>query len=253
MNTERLEALLWARTDGTIDPQELAELEALLSERPQPQEIERQITVIARGLEELDAAEPPRELRERIDTALAHAAPPTARATLWLKRNTAPSWRARWLPLAACLLIGVAIGYLVHPGTGGSIDRAVVTGAMVTPMENMASPPVEVAFDGGVVVASRSGSDTVVDVTLTRNVELGVTLAGAEGPVGLANLNSTTAAATEVRTETDRVFLRTRGPGTVVLTVSTSTVAEPLRLQVSVNGVVSEDRWIGPVRIEDER
>ena len=37
MNTDRLEALLWAHVDGTIEPEELAELEAL----PRQQQAER--------------------------------------------------------------------------------------------------------------------------------------------------------------------------------------------------------------------
>ena len=51
MNTDRLEALLWARIDGTIEPEELAELEAHLAEHPEPREIERKITTIAHGLD----------------------------------------------------------------------------------------------------------------------------------------------------------------------------------------------------------
>ena len=79
MNNDRLEALLWARVDGTIDPQELAELEAHLAEHPESREIERQITTIAEGLDALEKVQPPSELRGRIDSALEHATPPAAR------------------------------------------------------------------------------------------------------------------------------------------------------------------------------
>ena len=53
MITERLEALLWARVDGTIEPEELAELEAHLAEHPEPRDIERQVAVIAGELEKM--------------------------------------------------------------------------------------------------------------------------------------------------------------------------------------------------------
>ena len=89
MNIDRLEALLWARIDGTIDPQELAELEALLAEQPEPRQFERQITWIADGLKELDTVQPPSELRGRINDALENATPPEAhRAASLLARPT---------------------------------------------------------------------------------------------------------------------------------------------------------------------
>ena len=80
MNIDRLEALLWARIDGTIEPEELAALEAHLAEHPEPRDIERQISVMAEELGRLEDEEPPAVLRERIDGALANATPPAARA-----------------------------------------------------------------------------------------------------------------------------------------------------------------------------
>ena len=252
MNHDRLEALLWARIDGTIDSQELAELEAHLAEQAEPREIERQITAIANGLRELELERPPSELRGRINGAIKNATPPAGHSSVPPRIHATQPWHARWLPLAACLLIGAAIGYLVRPGTGPSIDRTELTGAMVTPAEHATSAPLEIAFDGGAVVARRSGTDAVVDVTLTREVELAVTVAGAEGPVRLTNLNSTTPSATEVSTDHGRVVLQTRGPGTVVLAVGISTLDEPLRLQVSADGAVTAARWIGSAGIEVE-
>ena len=90
MNTDRLEALLWARIDGTIEPEELAELEAHLAEHPEPREIERQITTIAEELDTLEKVQPPQELRERIDGALANATSPTAHPTPTSHTHSAP-------------------------------------------------------------------------------------------------------------------------------------------------------------------
>ena len=254
MKIDRIEALLWAQIDGTIEPRELAELEAHLAEHPQPREIERQITAIAEGLDNLRQVQPPPELRERIDGALANASPPTAHSTSTHQTNSAPVWSARWLPLAASLVIGVAVGYLLHPDTGVSIDRTGVTGSMLTPAAQPEAAPVEIRLDAGAgsVSASRSGADVVVDVTLTTEIDLGVTLASAGGTVRFAGLNSSNASATEVTTEQGWVVIRTRGPGTVTLSVSASDADDPLRLQVSANGVPAEERWIGPSRIELE-
>ena len=254
MNTDRLEALLWARIDGTIEPDELAELDAHLAEQPEPREIERQITTIAEELDGLDTVQPPSELRGRIDGALANANPPTAHSSATPPTRSRPAWTARWLPLAASLLIGVAVGYLMHPGTSRSIDQSRATGTMITPPAQPGAAPVEIQLvaGAGTVFASRAGADVVIDVMMTAEINLGVTLAGAGGPVRFAGLNSTNASATEVSTEHGRVVVQTHGPGTVRLSVSAIDADDMLRLQVSANGIPMEERWIGPPRNELE-
>ena len=255
MNTERLEALLWARIDGTIDPEELAELEAHLAEHPEPREIERQITTIAEELDSLEKVQPPSELRGRIHSALENAAPPSARtdhSPAALHPHSAHSWPAKWLPLAASLLIGVSIGYLLHPNTGRSIDQSVVTGTMVTPPSQLETGRVEIQLeaDAGSVTASRAGADVVVDVVLTAAIDLAVTVAGAGGPVHFEGLSSTNASASEVTTDQGWVVVRTSGPGTVTLSVSAAVADDTLRLQVSSDDIPAEERWIGPLRSE---
>ena len=253
MNTERLEALLWARVDGTIDPEELAELEAHLAEHPEPREIERQITTIAEELDSLEKAQPPSELRGRIHSALENAAPPSARtdhSPAALHPHSAPAWPAKWLPLAASLLIGVSIGYLLHPNAGGSIDQSVVTGTMVNPPGQTETGRVEIQLDAGAgsIVAMRDRANVVVDVVLTTEIDVAVTLGSAAGPVRLESLLSSNASASEVTTHNESVVVRTVGPGTATVLVNAIDAAEPLRLQVSTGGFVTEERWIGASR-----
>jgi hypothetical protein len=250
MNTDRLEALLWARIDGTIEPGELAELEAHLAEHPEPRDIERQITVMAEELGKLEKAQPPSELRGRIDSALESATPPIAHQAASLLARPAPSWQARWLPLVASLVIGVAIGYLLHPGAGSSIDQSGVTGTMLSPSAHVVSGPIEIHLEAGAgsVAASRSGTDIVVDVTLTTEIELGVTL----GPVSFESMGSTTGSATEVMTEQGWVVVRSNGPGTVTFSVKAIDAEDPLRLQVLSGGTLVDEAWIGPSRNELE-
>jgi hypothetical protein len=250
MNIDRLEALLWARIDGTIDPQELAELEALLAEQPEPREIERQITDIADGLKGIEKVQPPPELRGRIDSALENAAPPEAHHAASLLARPAPSWQRRWAPVAASLVIGVAIGYLLHPGAGSSIDQSGVGGTMLTPTTQLEPAPIDIQLDAGLVSASRSGADVVLDVTMTEEIDLSLTLAGEGGIIRIASLISATESTTSATTEQGWVVLRTRGPGSATLRVSASDTDEPLRLQVSADGVPVDERWIGPSRSE---
>jgi len=253
MNTDRLEALLWARVDGTIDSEEMAELEANLAEHPEPREIERQITTIAEELDSLEKVQPPSELRERIRGALENAAPPSARtdhSPAALHPHSAHSWPAKWLPLAASLLIGVSIGYLLHPNAGGSIDQSVVTGTMVTPPGQTETGRVEIQLDAGAgsIVARRDRANVVVDVVLTTEIDIAVTLGSAAGPVRLESLLSSNASASEVTTHNESVVVRTVGPGTATVLVNAIDAAEPLRLQVSTGGFVTEERWIGASR-----
>ncbi len=253
MNTERLEALLWARVDGTIDPEELAELEAYLAEHPEPREVERQITKIAEELDAMEKVQPPSELRARIESALADATPPavqTGPSTKLTHSYSATSMPVRWLPLAASLLIGVAIGYLLHPTTGGSIDQSVVTGTMATPPGQTETGRVEIQLEAGAgsIVASRDRAEVVVEVVLATEIDVAVTLGSAAGPVRLESLLSTNASATEATTHNGWVVVRTVGPGTATVSVNTIDAAEPLRLQVSGHGGPVEERWIGPSR-----
>lgn len=257
MNIERLEALLWARADGTIEADQLAELEAHLAEHQEPSDIERQIAVIASELERIERTErvqPPTELRRRIDRALEQATPPIAHQAASLLGRPAPSWQARWAPAAASLVIGVAIGYLLHPGVNSSIDQSEVTGTMLAPSAQVMSGPVEIHLESGAgtVAASRSGSDIVVDLTLTTDIEIGVTLTGSNGPVSFESMSSTSRSATEVMTGQGWVIVRGHGPGTVTFSVSASDTQDPLRLQVSAGGTLIDEAWIGPSRNELE-
>ena len=254
MNSDRLEALLWARIDGTIEPKELAELEAHLAEHPEPREIERQISTIAKELDRLGKLQPPQELRGRIDDALSSATSPAAHPAPTPHIHSVPAWPRRWLPLAASLLIGVTVGYLMHPGTSGSIDQSEVTGTMITPSVQPGTGQVEIHLDagGGSISASRAGADVVIDVTLIAEIDLEVTVAGDGGPVRFAGLNSTNTSATEVSTEHGWVVVQTHGPGTVRLSASAENSDDMLKLVVSVDGAPVEERWIGPSRIELE-
>jgi hypothetical protein len=257
MNNNRLEALLWARIDETIDPQELAELEAHLAGHPGTREFKRQITTIAEELDSLGNVQPPSELRGRIRCALEDATPPAARTghpPAILHPHSAHSWPARWLPLAASILIGVAIGYLLHPDSEGSIDRSMATGTMVAPPGQLETGQVEIQLDDGVgsIVASRARGDVEVEVTLTTEIDIAVTLGSAAGPVRLESLISSNGSATEVTPHNESVVVRTVGPGTTRISVVAIDAAEPLRLQVSAGGQATEERWIGPNRNEVE-
>lgn len=257
MNHNRLEALLWARIDGTIEPGELAELEAHLREHSDSRHFERQIVTIAEGLDELEHEQPPADLRNNIAEALANAKPPTLHHEhTGAIPPTYPTttWHLKWLPVAASLLIGVAIGYMLHPNAGRTIDHSIVAGTMASPANDPDSR-VEVQLDGdaGRVIARRDMAAIVIDIELTNETDVAITLEGTGGPVRLEGLSSTNASTTEVSTQHGWVVVRALGPCTVKYSALASTTNDPVRLRVASGGQTAEEHWIGPQRNEIEQ
>ena len=250
MNNDRLEALLWARIDGTIEPEELAELEAHLRDHPEPRKIERQIVAIAEGLDTLEHEQPPEALRERIDQALHNATPPTSQhdtAERIPPTHPTPTWRSTVLPVAAGLVIGVAVGYLLHPNAGQTIDQSIAAGTMVSPAGDQVSR-VDVRLEDGAghVIAHRDMADIVIDIDLTSEIDVTVTVEGMGGPVRIESLSSTEAATTEVSTHYGWVVVHAVGPCAVSFTAVASATDDPVRLRVASGGVTAAQHWLGP-------
>ena len=250
MNNDRLEALLWARIDGTIEPEEMAELEAHLRENSDNREFERQIAAIAEGLDTLEHEQPPEGLRERIDQALHHAKPPTSQhhqAARIPPTHPTPTWRSKVLPVAAGLVIGVAVGYLLHPNAGRTIDHSIAAGTMVAPVGDQESR-VDVRLEDGAghVIAHRDMADIVIDIDLAKEIDVAVTVEGMGGPVRIESLSSTDAATTEVSTHYGWVVVHSTGPCAVRYTVVASATDDPVRLRVASGGLTAAEHWLGP-------
>ena len=219
MKSDRLEALLWARVDGTIDESELAELENILAAGGEPRKVERQIALIAEELDRLEDVQPPAELRDKIDSALAQASPPAARIG---RSGAAPRPRpsnpvvSRWLPLAASLVVGVAIGYLLHSGPAAPIETAHVSGSMTVPAAQPPAPPavLDLGRSIGSIEIRRAGEIVTLDLDLESDRDLELVL---ETPDG------------------DRTTLDVKGPGKRQLTVENG---QELRFEVRINGSV---------------
>ena len=96
------------------------------------------------------------------------------------------------------------------------------------------------------MVARRAGDEVVVDVSLLAEVELGVTVASQAGPVRLVGLSNTGGSSSDVTTDGGWVALRMHGPGTASQRIEAAQAGEPLRLQISLDGVPVEERWIEP-------
>ena len=246
MNPERLEALIWERIDGTINDDDLAEIEAILAENPDPRSLESEIASIVEGLETLRRVSPPGELRARIDNALSRTdlsrgaaeTPPAVVNHRWAARQR------RWLPLAACVLIGAGVGYLLSSIGGDAIDESQVVATIGAPAPPH-GPPMVFELDGelGSVIVSRGDTSTAVDLDLSTDAEVTLTLEQTGQVLEISALDDTGGAPTTVSIADGAVALRTRGPGGPRLEVTGAGPA-PLRIEVTADGAVVAERWV---------
>jgi len=250
MKTERLEALLWERIDGTIAAGDLAELEAHIAEHPEAGSLQRQIEGLAGQLDRLRPVKPPAELKGRITTAL-HDVPASQRPTRGIRSTLRPApARLRpvaWLPIAAGLLVGVTVGYLLHPGEGLSVDGSRAAGTMSVPAGDRPSSTATIDLGGtaGSLEIARTGAEAEISVDLVGDHDLGVDLEAADGDLLVTSVGTAESGQFEIAATGEHARFRTRGPSTHTLRMAMSSMATPLHLVVSLNGAVVADQWIG--------
>jgi hypothetical protein len=180
MNRDRLEELLWERVDGTISADNLAELEAHLAEHPEPQELEREIAQMAQLLDDGDSVTPPAELRAQIDHALAASVGPkiSHRPPTPIAPPRIAGRLPAWVPIAASLVLGVAIGYMLHVSTAVPIDPSLMSGSMTTPASTQPLPAqvFDLGNEIGGVTARQEGGKLIFDIDLVAPVDLSLAL-----------------------------------------------------------------------------
>lgn len=189
MNRERLEQLLWERIDGTISPDDLRQLTTQLEEQPQSRKLEREVAAVAEILSDPQPVEPPGELRSRIRQALASSPgpkttsghpPPAARTG---SGRPVPGWAA----MAASLLIGVAVGYLLHLAGSAPVDPARASGAMSTAIATTPATmlPIDLGPDVGSMELRLRAGELLIDLELATAVQLEAVVE-ADGPTETA-------------------------------------------------------------------
>jgi hypothetical protein len=245
MNTDRLERLLWERLDGTISGNDLIELGAVLAEHPEPRELEREIAQLAEELDELDTIPPPAELRNRIDRALADATAPEDSHRKADHSVAHPTWQRQWLPLAASVMIGVAIGYLIHPGFGANVEGSRAAGVMFSTSvpENGSVFEVDLGDGVGTVSANGIGSTVVVDAILTGSHETLVSIEAANGALSLVESSQFQHQSSKVWVADEIFSFSADGPGTHHFVVVASETTE-VEIFVMAEGKMITSRTI---------
>lgn len=247
MNSERLEALLWERVDGTISTGDLAALTAALTEGEEPLRLEREVVGLADRLADVRPVAPPERLRARIDEALAaatHAADHVKLQGTVARRRAWAESTPRWLPLAACLAVGIALGAILPLVGDLDVPESQVAGTMGA----AAGLPVALDLgDGrGVVRIVRSPLETRIDLELETDEEVVLSIWQVGANLAVSGLDSADHSTTLSMTG-GSVSLTTRGPGLRSLGIRGATPTAELRLEVTVGGAVRLEHRFAPV------
>lgn len=251
MKPERFESLVWDSIDGTMTTEERADLEEHIERHPEARELQREIEKLAEQLNGMGRAAPPETLRPRIAAALQEVPAPTLETSPGSSSVIPLASRRRsvsWLPLAASLLVGVAVGYLLQPGAGVSVDRSRAAGAMTSTSPGPASRTMEIDLGGraGTMAVGRHGSSTAIRIDLATASDLEIVLEVADGillPTGIDTIDS---AGFEVTAEASRTVIRTHGPALHELEFTAAGDTAPVHLIVYLNGSVVADDWLDP-------
>jgi hypothetical protein len=248
MKPERLESLLWECVDGTISGEALADLEGHIDQHPEARELQREIEKLAKQLDGLGRAVPPKNLRARIAVALPDA-PPSIRETPLAAAPVLSLPKRRpmiWLPMAASLLVGVTVGYLLQPGAGVAVDRSSVVGTMTAASPEPAAGDLVIDLGGqaGMVAVSRRGGETAIRVELATETDLEIDLEVADGVLLLSRIDPADDAGFEVTTAAGKTVLRTRGPAARRFEITATDEAVPVRFVIRSNGAVVAEGWL---------
>ncbi len=186
MNRDQFEELLWERIDGTISPGALQELERHLTANPDLRDLEREVGRLAELLD-ADRQEPaPAELRARIANAInavdQRPAGVAARDAASGPRATGRSV-STWAAIAASLVVGIAIGFLLHTSISGPIDPAHASGSMTIVATERFGRARSVDLGVGSLELAIAEGSTVIELELEKAGEVEVVVVTAGPPV----------------------------------------------------------------------
>ncbi|HSN53924.1 MAG TPA: hypothetical protein VLT32_04600 [Candidatus Sulfomarinibacteraceae bacterium] len=248
MNSERLEALLWERIDGTINDAERDELETALAADPGARRLEAEIAHMAGRLEALPRLTPGRDLRSRIASALSEArapGPPAAIHASSIPRRRSIHRPAAWLPLAACLVIGVAFGLILASIGGVAVETSKATGAMGADTARPGTPlRFELDSGLGLLTVTRTGPEAIIELRLETDDEITLAVGQPGAEITISELGDAAGPDRSLTVVEGRMVMRSRGPGAIRLGITAGSDTAPLHLEVSADGATVAERWV---------
>jgi len=156
-------------------------------------------------------------------------------------------WRpTHWLPLAASLLVGVAVGYILQPANGVSVDASRAAGTMgATSLEHAAQRlDVDLEDPTGTIAIRRRGRLAAITVELAAGTDLEIEMEVADGYLLLTGIDRDDATGFDVSAASGKTVFRTRGPASRTLEFTATIPSSPVRLIVRADGLVVADDWL---------
>jgi len=241
MNNERLEELVWELIDGTISSQDHLLLQEFLVGRPEAEERRRELVSLAARLDSIETVEPPAALRQRIDAAL-EAVPSRATAALReplrMPPPTTAAWPMRAGYLAAGLVVGAALTFLVVGGPGQDLDQSKLYGSVQSEWPVESTSTIDLEADSGTVIIERKGAQRLIDLDLRQQGAVVMELESGGGIIQLESLDQNGSTALEASTEGSRLRLAAVGPAALRLTVNVGEPAASLFLTITAEDAI---------------
>lgn len=246
MITETTEKLMWEKIDGTISPQDNARLDDVMSRDVEARECFGELMRLSELLGTVEELDPPPALRERIEEAIDFD------RDVRRDRRMAASWRG-WFPLhwdlrvavaaAAGLAIGI-VGYHLFV-YGGSVDRSRLVGTIAP-----ANHGHEINLSGvSGTIAFREDDKLAVSVLdITSESDIDVLLEYKGPPVHFEAAGRDGRELPDMSVSGNTLMLNKLGHGRYAATFRRDAGSSPLRVVITLQGVVLFDEQIAPDR-----
>jgi len=177
MIDQRIEELMWQRIDGTISPEDSADLDAHIGAHLEARSYFDELTSMSSLLDHADDVEPPADLRQRIEGAIEWDRYPQQAAGFDWRTFFAPWWDLR---IATAAVAGILIGVIAYStminrfDTGLDLANEDVSGSMALSKASTAvldSPGVD-----GIVTFRRNDLKAISDVKIDSDREVEIIL-----------------------------------------------------------------------------
>lgn len=250
MDKEQLEQWLWQRHDGTLPEADRAELEKLLAQSSEARDLANEIASLARQLDGIPTADPPRVLRERILDSIGDAPAPgphPARSDRSLHRSFRTSV-LRYAALAAALVVAVVGVRLVVVHAPSVLRRTNYAGTMQNPPAAVWTRASSLADGAGRVLVERRAKSVLVQLSLERagggRFEISTSAPGSR--LFLVDLRGRVG---QPQVTASSVRFALRGPGRSLLRASLVPPESRLELQVWLQGKLVLQQRIDPIPV----
>ena len=148
--------------------------------------------------------------------------------------------------MAASLIVGVAVGYLMQPGSGASVEPTKAAGSMNPIAREPVDETLRIALGRppNSIEISRAGDLVGLRIDLEDDAEVEVDVEVSDGFLLVTAIDVEDPTGVVVLSEGGKTILRARGPASQVLEITATAGAVPVHFVVRENGVAVADDWL---------